>query len=64
MSFYRYWLLVNITNRKMGNWKKLKRAIFENNINVQKDPLKVSIKQVVLKNFAIFIEKHLCWIYF
>ena len=64
MSFYRYWLLVNITNRKMGNWKKLKRAIFENNINVQKEPLEVSIKQVVLENFAIFIEKHLCWIYF
>ena len=60
MSFYRYWLLVNITNRKMGNWKKLKRAIFENNINVQKEPLEVSIKQVVLENFAIFIEKHLC----
>ena len=44
MSFYDYWLLVNITRRKMGNWKKLKRAILENNVNIQKQPLEVFYK--------------------
>ena len=57
MSFYSYWLLVNITRRKMGNWKKLKRAILENNVNVQKQPQDVFYKKAVLKNFALFIAK-------
>ena len=48
----------------MGNWKKLKRAILENNVNVQKHPLEVFYKKAVLKNFVIFIEKHLYWISF
>ena len=48
----------------MGNWKKLKRAILENNVNVQKHPLEMFYKKAVLKNFAIFIEKHLYWISF
>ena len=44
MSFYS-WHLVNITRRKMGNWKKFKRAILENKINVQKQPLEVLYKK-------------------
>ena len=36
ISFYNYWLLVNITKRKMENWRKLKRRIWQNNVNVQK----------------------------
>ena len=32
MLFYSYWLLMNITKRKMGNWKKLKRAILKNKV--------------------------------
>ena len=35
------WLLVKITRRKIGNWKKLKKEILENNINVQKQPQEV-----------------------
>ena len=59
MSFNSYWLLVNITRRKVGNWKKLKRAILENNVNVQKQPLDVFYKKAVLKNFCI-IHRKIC----
>ena len=45
----------------MGKRKKLKLAKFENNLNVQKQPLEVFYKKAALKNFAIFIEERLCW---
>ena len=63
MSFYSYWLLVNITRKKMGNWKKLERAILGNNVNVQKQPLVFYIKAVI-KNFAMAMGKKLCWSFF
>ena len=56
-----YWLLINLTRRKIVNWEKSKRAIIENSTNVQKQPLEVFHKKTVLRNFAIFIGKHLCW---
>ena len=49
MSFFSSWLLVIITRR---NWKKLKKAILENNINVQNQPLVGFYKKTVLKYFA------------
>ena len=30
-------------------------------INIQKQPPEVFYKKVVLKNFAVFTKKHLCW---
>ena len=30
-------------------------------MNIQKQPQEVSIKKTILKNFAIFTGKHLCW---
>ena len=64
ISFYNYWLLVDIRKIKMENWKKLKRRIWQNNVNVQKYPLEVFYKKAVLKIFAIYIGKHLCWSFF
>ena len=40
-----YWLLINITRRKIVNWKKSKRAIIGNSTNVQKQPLEVFHKK-------------------
>ena len=56
MSFYSYWLLVNIRS-EMGNWENLKRKILENNVNVQKQPQEVLNKNTVIKYVAIIIEK-------
>ena len=56
MPFYSYWLLVNITKRKMGNWKNLKRAILENNVNVQNSYWwRCSMKKAVLKNQSNYL---------
>ena len=53
----------------MGYWltyqeKKLGTAILENNVNIQKQPLQVFYKKGALKSFAIFIGKHIRWIFF
>ena len=58
MSFYSYWLLVNIRS-EMGNWENLKRKILENDVNVQKQPQEVLNKNTVIKYVAIIIEKQL-----
>ena len=63
MSFYSYWLLVNIRS-EMGNWENLKRKILENDVNVQKQPQEVLNKNTVIKYVAIIIEKQLCFFYF
>ena len=47
----------------MGNWQKLKEAISKNSVNVQKHPLEEFCEKAVLKNFSIFIGKHLSWIW-
>ena len=44
--------------KKNGELKKLKRAVLENNVNVQTQPLEVFYKKAVIKNFALFIGKH------
>ena len=41
--------------------KPLNSFFYEKGHEIQKPPLEVCCKKVVLKNFVNFIGKHLCW---
>ena len=41
----------------MGNWKKLKGAVLENNVNIQKQPLEVFYKRSCFQKFCNIYRK-------
>ena len=63
-SFYNYWLLVNIKRRKMENWKKLKRAILENNLMSRNSHWRCSVKKLFLKILQYSLENTCVGVWF